>query len=176
MTWEPQEWDAFCSLLEEGWPGVFSESTAEAWRVLLDATPPQTAVTALRRLLLEGRRFRPSVSELLAATRHDPSRPTFDEALVLIRRALTATFGERDALERLSHPLVRSFVQRQGVDRLRMFPLDDPVWGEKHRRDLEGAWDRHVEAFDGREIAALASGSGDLRRLDPLAPRGELTA
>lgn len=187
MTWQPDEWEAFCALLEEGWPGTFDDSTAEAWRVLLDSTPPQVAVEALRRLLLEGRRFRPSVSELLAATRDDPSQPTFDEAYWLIfgpRGALRARStgvalhegeqrqSENDAaLERARtmHPLIASFMERQGLDRLRMLPLDDPDYGEIRRKELREAWERHCEATEGRVIAALASGSGELRQLDPLA-------
>jgi hypothetical protein len=87
--------------------------------------------------------------------------------LVLLRRAMKAA----DAAQRLAErPIVASFVERQGWDRLRNLPLDDPDWGEKHRKDLEGAWDRHVEAFDGREVVALASGGREgLRQLDPLA-------
>jgi hypothetical protein len=68
---------------------------------------------------------------------------------------------------------VRAFVERQGIDRLRGLQLADPDWGEKRRADLERAYNEHVEAFDGREVAALASGGrGELARLDPLAALG----
>lgn len=185
MSWTDTEWEAFCALLDEAWPGEFDDAAAGAWRALLAGVEPRAAIEALKRLLLEGRRFRPSASELLAAVRADPTRPTFDEALVLIGRALradvTGTFkspaSERCARNALAlehaaaaHSLIGAFLQRQGVERLRGLPLSDPTWGEKTRRELREAWDRHIEAFDGREVAALASGRPDeLRQLDPLA-------
>lgn len=197
MSWSEDQWDGFCALLEEAWPGEFDAPARRSWRVLLDSTPPESGVTALRRLLLQGSTFRPSVSELLAAARHDPSKPTFAEAYQLIygrggvmraqppSKGITTTAEKRQAEDaRLGeiHPLVRAFVERQGLARLATIPLSDPEWGEKHRRDLELAWTRHVEAFDGREVAALASGGrGELARLDPLAsltppPQPQLTS
>lgn len=163
MTWDEKTWDGFCALLEEGWPGDFDDDARESWRVLLDDLEPPAAVLALKRLLLKGGRFRPSVSELLAETRADPSRPTFDEAYPTIYSA-----AARGAIPPGVHPLIESFVQRQGVDRLGQLPLDDPTWGEKTRRDLRGAWIEHVETWNGREIAALAAG-GSPRRLDAAA-------
>lgn len=195
-TWNDVQWDGFCALLEEAWPGEFDEHARTSWRVLLDPLEPERMVSALRQLLLEGRRFRPSVSELLAAARTDPSRPTFHEAFTLIygprgilrarskrpgAAVVYASEADRQAQqndaarERASemHPLVAAFVERQGFDRLRTLPVDDEMWGEKHRRDLERAWDAHVEAFDGREIAVLASsGRGELTHFDPLAALG----
>jgi hypothetical protein len=167
VTWTATEWDAFCGFVEESWPGSFDDAAAASWRVLLDRVEPRAATESLSRLLHEGRAFRPSVSELLAACRSDPSAPTFDEALLLIRRAMKAA----DPAERLaaSHPLVVSFVERQGWDRLRTLPLDCPDWGEKTRREFREAWDRHVESQDRRQVAALASGRGGLKQLDPLA-------
>ena len=135
--------------------------------------------------------FPPSAAKLAQAARRDPGRPTFDEALVLIRDALKArpprsgpvakyeSLGARWAAEHQavmdraaeSHPLVAAFIARQGVDLLRRLELDDPEYGAVRRRDLAEAWNRHVEAHDGREVAALAA--GDRRRalthLDPLA-------
>lgn len=136
--------------------------------------------------------FVPSAGELRHAARRDPSQPTFAEAFQLIfgpRGALRASVSrggtqiydresdrqraEHEAIvDRAAqfHPLIGAFIVRQGIRRLRMLPVDDPDWGEKHRRDLQAAWERHVEAFDGREVAALASGRpDDLHRLDPLA-------
>jgi hypothetical protein len=194
--WTDAQWDAFCTLVEEAWHGEFDDTTRQSWRVLLDGLPPDTVVQGLRRLLLEGWRHRPSVSVLLEAARRDPSRPTFDEAYQLLygtggvlratphRGGAVLTYSsERDrqrqydaaALERAAglHPLIASFVNRQGLDRLRGLRLDDPEWGEKRRHDLERAWNEHVETFDGREVAALASGArGELERLDPLAALG----
>jgi hypothetical protein len=52
--------------------------------------------------------------------------------------------------------------------------LDDPDYGELRRKELRGGWDRHVEAFDGRNVALLAAGPrhAGLRQLDPLAALG----
>jgi hypothetical protein len=169
MSWGAVEWEAFCGLLGAWWPGDLSPDDAEAWRMALDGTEPSVAIEALKVLLHEGRRFRPSASELLAAIRNDPSEPTFDEMLILVRRAAKRD-GQDDRA--LAHPLVASFVARQGWDRLRLLPIDDPDWGEKHRRDLYGAWERHRESHDHRQVAALASGRGDLAQLDPLATLG----
>lgn len=191
VSWTVDEWDTFTGLLEEWWPGEFDDQAGRSWRLALDAVEPRVAVAAVKRLLHEGRRFRPSVSEVLAAARTDPGRPTFDEALALVRHCLRARpardggpvrYGspaERDAqveqavLGRAEtvHPLVRGFIVRQGVHRLRMLRLSDPEHGELRRRELEQAWQAHVEAFEGRETAALAAGdgAGGLHRLDPLA-------
>lgn len=197
MTWNTEEWDTFCGLLEEAWPGDFDEHTAQAWRVLLDPVAPPAAIEGLRRLLLEGHRFRPSVSQVLEAARRDPSRPGFDEMLELvygrtgvIRTGSLAERGRfkddgekraafRDAAiarARELHPLVGRFVAVQGLDRLRTLPLEDPQWGTKHRADLERAWKDHVETWDGREVAILAAGPDrqhlGVRRFDPLAALG----
>lgn len=184
MTWDARTWDAFCALLEEGWPGEFDDTARASWRVLLDATPPETAIGALRTLLLEGRRFRPSVSELLAATRRDPGRPTFEEAYRLIwgprgvLRARPTSWGTAEtaneaamARAREFHPSIAAFIERQGLDRLRMLDVDSDDYAELRRKELREAWDRFCEAIDGREIAALAltRGTDGPHRFDPLA-------
>jgi hypothetical protein len=206
MPWTDDEWDGFCALVDESWPGKFDDKAAQAWLILLDGVEPQAAVTALRRLLYEGHRFRPSASEFFASLRSDPSRPTFAEAFRLIfgpggalaaeappgayptlthrARAKRAAIDER--VEGM-HPLVGAFIRAQGVERLRGLGVNDPEYGEVRRRDLEREWNVFVEANDGREVAALTSGrddvAGELRRLDPLAmlpggmrPRPELGA
>lgn len=170
MTWSDDQWAVFCACIAEWWPGEFTNGARSAWRIALDAVEPEAAMVTAKRLLLAGEKFRPSCSSFLFAVRRDPSRPTFDEALLLLRRALSRTDTDRDALSALgSQPLVAAFAQRQGIPRLRTLPIDDPPWGEKHRRELRESWVAHVEAFDGREIAAIAAGSSDLRQLDPLA-------
>jgi hypothetical protein len=192
MTWADPQWVAFCALLEEAWPGEFDDHSRTAWRVLLDPLDPAAAVEGLRRLLLEGHRFRPSVSEVLAAARRDPSRPTFSEAFELIygrggvmaaRPSVLVWEDDRErrlayrqaALDRAAqlHPLVHAFIARQDLDRLRQLPVHDPQWGEKRRADLERAWNEHVETWDGREVAVLASGERrGLQQFDPLAALG----
>lgn len=182
MSWTNEDWSAFCVLLDDAWPGQFSESAFHSWRALLDGISSELAVEALRRLLYGGQRFRPSVAELLAACRADASRPTFDEALGLIYRTLSTScrgvFADHSEMLRAEHrairqraselhPLVASFIECQGIERLRSLPLDHPTWGEKHRKGLQEAWERHVEVGERREVAALASGG--LRQLDPTA-------
>ena len=189
MPFTDDQWSVFVTLLRRGWPGEVSTADANAYRVLLDGTDPAIAVEAIRRLLHAGNRFRPSAAELLGAANTDPSKPTFDEAYrmifgargVLKARPHQRTFnnaGERErayrqaALDRAAemHPLIASFVAVQDPSRLRELPLDDPDWGRKHRSDLEDAWNRHVDATDGRQVAALAAGRrGELARFDPLA-------
>lgn len=170
-VWTREQWTAFCTILNDSWPGKMPASVFTSWRVMLDDVDPGEAVSAVKRLAFAGARFRPSLAELLSELRRDPSVPTFDEAFHLVFRRGGATRARELAEWRSNvHPLVASFVDRQGIERLRLLPVDDPEWGERHRRDLREAWERHVEAFDGREVAALAS--GDRRapvRLDPLA-------
>lgn len=196
MTWTATEWEAFCHLVEEAWPGEFDDQARASWRVLLDGVPTDAATEALKRLLYSGRKFypRPAVSDLLAELRADPSLPTFDEAWVLIERTLSRTpepdgrfksegearkAHDRAILDALDahHPMIRSFVERQGLARLRTIQTGDPQWGEKHLADLRAAWERHVEASDRRQVAALASGDREgLRQLDPLAAIGMASA
>lgn len=192
MTWSEQEWDGFCALLEEGWPGAFDDATRESWGILLAEVQPAQAVTALKRLLFAGSKFRPSVSELLAEVRRDPSVPSFLEMERLVfgpKGALSAQapagkYADQAEMRRAEHlavisrardmhPLVASFVHRQGIDRLKSLELGDPTWGEKRRSDLEREWHEHLDKQDGREIAVLASGRREqMERLDPLSALG----
>lgn len=194
-AWAQGDWEGFCSLLEHGWPGEFTPGAANAYRVLLDGPDPDATVAALKRLLHAGQRFRPSAAELLEEVHRDPGQPTFDEAFALIfgpggalharpEQRTWAHQGERQRLftaairERLAgmHPLVGAFGQRMGIDYLRELDINDPDYRELRRRDLRAAWDRHVEAFAHREVAALAAGEprGELglHRFDPLAALG----
>jgi hypothetical protein len=197
-VWTDEQWAMFFDLLDKGWPGDLDPDGATAYQVLLDGTAPDEVVDALRRLLHQGARFRPSAAEILSARRRDVSRPTFDEAFVMIfgprgvLRARPAVRRYADEAERRRvhddaarrraasmHPLLAAFVERQGLDRLRQMPVDaartehGPGDGHWARKELREAWERHVDAFDGREVAALASGGRiGLRQLDPLAALG----
>lgn len=187
--WTADTWRAFCLLLEQGWPGEFPEPQRQAWRTLLDDISPVAAVAAVKRLTRAGGRFRPSVAELIAEAERDPSVPTFDEAYQLLfgpggalaaqpPRGVYAGPAERErarlaAVEdrlRGMHPLVGSFVVRQGESRLRMLPVDGQH-GELVRKDLRAAWVEHVSTLHTRQVATLtlADRAGGLRRLDPLA-------
>jgi hypothetical protein len=201
-VWTDTQWEAFALLLEEAWPGEFEDATRQAWRVLLDQTTPEQATIGLRKMLLEGRRFRPSVSELLAAVHADPSQPTFDEAWMIIRRALSApglrvairdyfartgrAFVDEDTGRQMhaaarhqaldgAHVLVQRFVGLQGWERLAA-ALDEE-WGAARRVELRKAWEAMVDAGDTRAVAAIASGRPDaLRRLDPIGALGIVPA
>lgn len=193
---DDRTWDALCALLEEAWPGKFDDDAARAWRVLLGGFNAAAIAEGVQRLLLEGHEFRPSVSQLVAAIRRDPSRPTFAEALRLVdyclrarperTGAVTTYDNEADRRRRFDnavlerarseqvHPLVGAFVARQGVERLRTAGLTDPDYGGARRAQLEREWHEHVDTFDGREVAALAQmqargTGGQLQRFDPLA-------
>jgi hypothetical protein len=191
-------WARLFALLDAGWPGELTPDAADAYRTLLEGVSPDVIVDALRQLLHAGHKFRPTAAEILGRAQHDPSRPTFDEAYALIfgaggalnarrqpgRYPDAAAVGRADddaVWGRLAdmHPLVGEFVRRQGLDRLRQMPVDDPDEGMWRRKELRDAWELHVDAFDGREVAAIASGTGreGMRQLDPLAGLpGELAA
>jgi hypothetical protein len=131
-------------------------------------------------------RFPPSAAEAASAARRDVGRPTWDEAYILIRRAMRQHTpngrydSERQILaarhQRMQdwlagvNSFVAGFTAQQTFSRLTQLPLDDPEWGEKTKRDLERAYDRYRETSDSREVALIASGHpGELGRLDPLA-------
>ena len=163
MRWTDEQWDAFCALVQASWTGEFNDADRQAWRILLDDVEPQQAIVALKRLLYSGRKFypRPAVADLMAELRQEPDRPTFAEAYPLVYKAAAA-----QRISPATPPLIAAFVERQGIRRLGQLPLDDPQWGEKHRRDLEAQWDEHVETWDGRQIARLASGEMSPRKLN----------
>ena len=193
MTLTDREWDRLFALLDAGWPGELTSDDAAAYRALLDGVDPARILTGIRRLLHAGARFRPTAAEILGEARRDPSKPTFDEMLVLVfgrRGCLGARVGPgtwpdeaarqhakqqavADAANEL-HPLVAAFVARQGIDRLLALPISDPDEGKWVRKELRESWLAHVDAFDGREIAtlAVAGGARELRQLDPLAVLG----
>jgi hypothetical protein len=193
MTATPDDgWELLFDLLDNGWPGDFTPDAAKAMRLLLGDVDFERVLSGLQRLLYAGARFRPSAAEILAEARRDPSAPTFDEALVLLFRRggildvrvkgttdtnprYRAELYEKVA-ERLAdrHPLIGGFVARLGVERLRSMDVDDPEQGHWRRKELRETWDDFVDAQDGREVAALAAGTGRRRlvQLDPLAALG----
>lgn len=199
MTADP--WLRLFNLLDNGWPGSLDPQDAKALRVLLDGIGFDRIEQGIKRLLHQGATFRPSAAEILAAARHDPTRPTLEEAIVLIRSALRArppkpwTWPDEGARQRAihearraaltdSHPLVASFADRMGLDRIDALLADVTPGEDRHgrrtdpatwaRKELRDAWDRHITATEGREIAALAAGTGHegVRRLDPLTALG----
>ena len=198
MAWTDDQWAMLLALLEHGFASAepFTPAAADAYRVLMDGIEPEPAIAAVRQLVHEGQTFRPKPGEIAKLARRDASCPTFEEAYELMfgragalraRPAAGQVFGgthaeaeralqqsKRDAvLERAAgmHPLVRSFIELQGVERLLTLPVEDPDYGELRRTELRDAWDRHVQAGEIRQVAALAAGS-DPRHLDPLAALG----
>jgi hypothetical protein len=190
--WAPEQWKMFTAILKRGFVAKdpFTPDDENVYRLLLDSIDPEKALAAVREIVLEGQALRPRPGEIVERARRDRSRPTFDEAYQLIfgpGGAMSARLpkefdsierGQNEATVRRArelHPLVGEFVVRQGPGRLRRLPLEDPQYGELHRRDLREAWERHVQMFEGRELAALSEGrpAGEgLRQLDPLAALG----
>lgn len=184
------EWATFSMLLDKGfkWREPFGEAHAFTYRTLLDGYDSQQISDALRALIAQGQKFGPTPGEIIEQIRKDPLRPTFDEALKLVERALRAANlplqGEysseaqmiqarhENVLKRASgmHPLVASFVGRRDIGRLRdeIGELDGRYGGIR-RQELEQAWEAHCEAQDGREVAAITGPRrGELGSFDPL--------
>lgn len=180
--------------VEAWWPGTkWDDAMIAVWFEDLQRFPVDGVRQALERLKREHTlAFAPAIGAVLERLEKpdDPSQPTFEEALVLLLRSFRARpermifqhEGQQLAAEdeaslqllRDAHPLVLSFAERQGMRRLKELPLGDLEWGEQRRRELRDAWERHLQATDGREIAALASGREGLRQLDPLASLPQL--
>jgi hypothetical protein len=188
------EYETICLLIEEGWPGDFNDTAAAAWRVFLDDYEPAQVLVALKALVAKGGTFRPSVAEVVAQIRQDPSRPTPEEAYTMIygprgvmraRAKANQSYANEAAMigahddakvQRAFelHPLLGAFVERYGIRRLALLEVDSPEYGEIKRRELREAWERHCEAFEGREVAAIARGRrpDGLGRLDPFGALG----
>lgn len=187
-----EDWTIISGLIDEWWPGKFDASAGAAWYVALEGFDASDVIAALKGRLARGGTFRPSVAEVVGEIRRDPSEPTFDEALTLIRSAFKAgrrplrgdfsgeaqMIGAREEAVRASarelHPLVAAFVARcSDLSRLED-EIGEMAGGEyagARRRELEQRWEAHVEALEGRDIASIAAGRrrGSLGRLDPLA-------
>lgn len=171
------EWIECQAMIVAFWPHArqLTVEQIELQHALVAELDVDTARRAITAAAQAGDRFPPAPGELVAAA-CDMGRsvPTFAEAYRLIwgRRGLLS----RDCDPGSIHPLVRSFAVRQGMDRLRVLPVEDPDYGELRRKELEAQWDRHVEAMEGRERQVLALPSEDrgqgLRQLDPLAALG----
>lgn len=193
---EDREWTLIAGVLEECWPGEWTERTGPAYRLLLDTYSPEAVVTALRKIALRPATFkrRPSAQDILSTLEEDPDRPTFEMMLeglgrVLRARPVKRVFYAEEEEDRLvsaeemkrravreasglaagkEHPLVASFILTR-LDRLALLQLEDPDYGELRRKELREEWDRFVGAREGRERHLLAGGRrGELGRLEPL--------
>lgn len=160
-------------VLDGGWPGDFTTNDEDAYYYLLNdhtATDIMRALKALRH-----QKFRPSASEISnVLTPTKAATPTFDEMFTLLfsQRGALAARDEQSTRERLTkmHPLVESFAERQGIQRLKELPIHDPDNGHWRLKELRHAWAAHLDAFEGRELVAIATGTNrdGLRQLDPL--------
>jgi hypothetical protein len=172
------EFAGAAAILDGGWPGPFTPADEHAYFFRLDDLAIVDVMRALK--ALRRSKFRPTPSEILEALSPEIAAiPTFDEMFTLLfstRGALAAKGldGTRRRLEGM-HPLVVSFAERQGIQRLKEMPVHDQDDGHWRRKELKDAWAAHLEAMEGRDVAALASGrrgAGELDRLDPLAALG----
>lgn len=187
-----EEWQQLAALLENGWRGGFDDERSAAYFVFLGRYDAVDVERALHVLVRDGKPFIPAVAEIVQAIEQDPSVPSWPEAYrmifgprgVLCARAPRGTapgerrrFEEQAAIDRAAglHPLLAPFVAAEGVQRLRMLPVDDPDWGGLERRRLGERWTEFLSRVEGRrrqglaiEAASVWSLSGP-RRLDPAA-------
>jgi hypothetical protein len=194
MTWTSDEQRTIARALLGSWPGTIPGWGKDAFAAFLaelqarNLTAEQVLVAV--RSWPAGSDFPPSAPNLAAAARRDPGVPTASEMITLIFgrggvlsartkiRKASWEMGERDAAdqdamrERLAdmHPIVASFVDREGLERLRGLNLEDVEYGGARRRMLEQRWGEHLEAVESREVAVLTSSRrGEMAKLDPLA-------
>lgn len=191
------DWKPVANALLGSWPSQVASWGREvlaAYLAELEArsVTPAQALVAIRACPAD-QTFPPSAPEMAALARRDPGRPTFAEMCVLVfgphgvLRARTPVRkgswddGERDRLDaeamweraQSMHPLIARFIRDQGLDQLRRLNLDDQDWGQARRQQLQHSWDGFVDAYEGREVAAIAAGRrGGLGRLDPLEALG----
>lgn len=194
MTWTPDEVQQVQRSMLGSWPGTITAWGRDAFDAYLYVLQARglDAADVLRAVGTwpAGTDFPPSAPNLAAAAMKDPGKPTFPEALRLIRvalamwnRPLTGDYANEAEMLKAREgavvtraatlpPLVASFIATYKLDELQRIveQLGDEKYGSVRRRDLEHAWDRYCEAFEGREVAALASGRrGELGAFDPLA-------
>lgn len=187
-----EQWDSIALLLDKGfkWKESFGDAQLTTYRILLDGYDEEQIAGALRILVARGQVFGPTPGEIVSLIRKDAAKPTFIETYRLIygaggilrarpQESSFADLGERGRAYRQAqrdraatmHPLVASFAERYGFDRLEGLELNDPDYGDAKRRELERQWDEHCDAMEGRDLAAIAlprSDRGGLARLDPL--------
>lgn len=200
MTWTDAETRQAQRALLGSWPGTITQWGRDAFDAYLYVLQARglSADQVIRAVGTwpAGVDFPPSAPNLAAAALRDPATPTFDEAVILIRRAfragrrpLTGSYdteaqmiGAREEMvreaARAMHPSVASFVERcSDISRLEDELAEMTGDGEHagaRRHEMEQRWQRHRDAIAGREVLALATGRGrtGLRQLDPLAAIG----
>jgi hypothetical protein len=173
------EFNAVADVLASAWPGEFTDRDATAYHFMLGDFPLEAVLAAVKALGMRGHKFRPAATEIVAVlTPERADTPTFGEMFELLfgTRGALAARGVDGTRSRLAdmHPLVASFAERSGIQRLKELPVHDPDDGHWRKQELEREWTDHVEACELRGTVALAarSGSDALTRLDPLAALG----
>lgn len=174
------EWNIACGVLKEGWPGDWSAATGPALKVMLGSEDGQAVLAALHKIARQpGRRFRPSVSEILGELSSDPGLPTWPEVhRAIFGGGINPSLGEHEgvAAADVIHPALGMFVALKGWRNLMLLEIADPRFGPVRLRDLENQWRDHVERHQEREAhgAALSAVGrrGTLGKLEPLAALG----
>lgn len=174
-----EQWDTIALLLDKGfkWREPFGEAHDLAYRTLLEGCEAAQIANVLRALVARGQVFGPTPGEIVALVRHDPDNPipTFEECFQQLYGP-GGLFGFKRSGVTVS-PWVTAFADGFGRERLRLLEVDDETDGKWRRRELEQAWDRFVEASEGRELAQIAAGRrGAIGRFDPAAALGVPTA
>jgi hypothetical protein len=171
MSWTADEQRAVSNVLLGSWPGTITFWGKDAFAAYLGELEARglSAETALVAIRSVSGQFPPSAPELAAAARQHPDRPTFEECLAQLYGP-GGVFGFKRSGVTVS-PWVLKFTRDAGSDWLRLQPIDDPDEGKWARKNIKEAWDRFLEANEGRAVAEIAarSGRGSLGRLDPLA-------
>lgn len=167
------------------WPGEFTDAKRAGYAAVLDDENPDAVLAAVKRLAKRGGSHRPSPSEISGEIRSDPTRPTFDEVLAQLVRAVQVR-PDAAVLERGAgwmHPYALAFLKSFGVDRFRRLEIYDDDYGDLRTRELRDAWMRFETVAETRERHGLelAPGrNGTLRQLEPhetlrqLAPPGHI--
>lgn len=165
------EWKPVGAALLGSWPSNVGSWGAEALAAYIAelqarGVDPEQALVAIRSCPAE-QKFPPSAPELAGLARRDPSRPTFDEAYQMIYGPGGVLGFKRSGV--VVSPWVLAFVEQYGKARLDLLPVDGDHSGIV-RRDLQQSYEQFLEATEGREVAAIASGRrGQLGRFDPAA-------
>lgn len=178
------EWEVIAGVLEECWPGEWTERTGPAYRMMLDSYPAEQVAAALRVWTRRGEKWRPSAGELVGLLTEDAEAPTWAEAFAAIFNvggiiSRWQRHGWSHGTRTEYHELIEAFVEAQGVARLAMIPVNDETWGEKRRADLGREWEEFLDRARSRQergLPLLTGGrpAGELRRLGEGSVRGAL--
>lgn len=175
------EWEFVSGVLEECWPGEWTERTGPAYKFMLASYSFAAVSAALKAWAASGKTFRPSASDLLSKLHSDPGEPTWTEAFAAIfgRRGVLSKRDERECLAFAYaefHPFIAAFVDSKGVGELKMLGIYDDEWGSARREQLRKEWEAFSEVAKERAARGLplvtGGKTGGLQRMSPLAELG----